>query len=82
MIEEIQLSLAECLFCWSCQTAMNKDNTLHLLSHLQQIDNGESTDATLTHVNLTLVMALLYSLDVRMLDHDDSQGLKSIEFSD
>ena len=74
LIDEIQLSLAECLFCWSCQTALSKENTKQLLAHMQQIDNTESTDATLTRVNLTLTMALLYTMDVRSLEHDDSQG--------
>ena len=73
LIEDIQISLAECLFCWSCQTSLNKENSLHLLSHLQQV--ATTADGVLSSVNIALIMTFLYSIDVRQLEHDDSQGL-------
>ena len=72
-MEEIKLSLAECLFCWACQSPLSKENTLNLIAHLKQ-DKSQEPDGTLSPVTLTLLQALLYCLDVRILEHDDAQG--------
>lgn len=72
-MHEIKLSLAECLFAWCVQTPLGKDDTLALIRHLQSID-GTNPDGTLDHVTVCLLMALLYNIDVRMLDQEDTEG--------
>ncbi len=73
LIKEVKQSIAECLFCWACQNPLSKTDTMQLLHHLQQ--NADTTaDGKLDTVTLALVMALLYSLDVRILDQEDMEG--------
>ena len=44
-----------------------------LVSHLQQVE-GTDSEGRLDSVTLALLMALLYSLDVRILEQDDAEG--------
>nr|XP_021323309.1 nuclear pore complex protein Nup205 isoform X1 [Danio rerio] len=66
LIKECRQSLAECLFAWACQSPLGKDDTLALIGHLEMVT--AEADGSLDSVNLALVMALLYSLDVSFLE--------------
>ncbi|XP_030645807.1 nuclear pore complex protein Nup205 [Chanos chanos] len=66
LIKECRQSLAECLFAWTCQSPLSKDDTLALIGHLENVT--AEADGSLDSVNLALVMALLYCLDVSFLE--------------
>uniref|UniRef100_A0A4W4E6A7 Nucleoporin 205 n=1 Tax=Electrophorus electricus TaxID=8005 RepID=A0A4W4E6A7_ELEEL len=66
LIKECRQSLAECLFSWTCQSPLNIDDTLALIGHLETVT--AEADGSLDSVNLALVMALLYCLDVSFLE--------------
>ncbi|KAI1888548.1 hypothetical protein AGOR_G00186300 [Albula goreensis] len=66
LIKECRLSLAECLFAWTCQSPLTKDDTLALIGHLETVT--AEADGSLDSVNVALLMALLYCLDVSFLE--------------
>ncbi|XP_028813350.1 nuclear pore complex protein Nup205-like [Denticeps clupeoides] len=66
LIRECRQSLADCLFAWTCQSPLSKDDTLALIGHLEGV-TAES-DGALDSVNLTLLMALLYCLDMSFVE--------------
>ncbi|XP_068134073.1 nuclear pore complex protein Nup205 isoform X2 [Hyperolius riggenbachi] len=66
-IKDCRNSLAEGLYSWACQSALSKDDTMLLIGHLEKV-NVEG-DGTLDIVNLYLLMALLYCLDMSFLEH-------------
>ncbi|XP_007909424.1 nuclear pore complex protein Nup205 [Callorhinchus milii] len=67
LIKECRQSLAECLFAWTCQSPLGKDDTLFLIGHLENVT--AEADGSLDDVNLALLMALLYCFDVSFLEH-------------
>lgn len=72
-LRNIKLGLAECLFCWACQTPLAREDTLHLLHHLQT--SVELTaDGRYEPVTVTLLMALLYSIDISLIEQEDTDG--------
>ncbi|XP_052008262.1 nuclear pore complex protein Nup205 isoform X2 [Xyrauchen texanus] len=73
LIKECRQSLAECLFAWTCQSPLSKDDTLALIGYLETVT--AEADGSLDGVNLALVMALLYCLDVSFLE----QGMEDRE---
>lgn len=74
LIKECRQSLAECLFVWTCQSPLNKDDTLILISYLEKVT--VEADGSLDSVNLSLLMALLYCFDVSFLEQgaEDREG--------
>uniref|UniRef100_A0A8C8ICE6 Uncharacterized protein n=1 Tax=Oncorhynchus tshawytscha TaxID=74940 RepID=A0A8C8ICE6_ONCTS len=64
--EYCRQALADCLFAWTCQSPLGKDDTLALIGHLETMTS--EADGSLDSVNLALVMALLYCLDVSFLE--------------
>lgn len=72
-IHEVENSLAECVFCWAGQNRLSRGNTLLLLRHLST-HAAQAQDASLDRVTLTLLMAALYAIDVRVLEQEDSEG--------
>ncbi|KAL0968511.1 hypothetical protein UPYG_G00267840 [Umbra pygmaea] len=66
LIKESRQALADCLFAWTCQSPLCKDDTLALIGHLETVT--AEADGSLDNVNLALVMALLYCLDVSFLE--------------
>ncbi|KAM6946237.1 nuclear pore complex protein Nup205 [Aplochiton taeniatus] len=66
LIKDSRQALADCLFSWSCQSPLAKDDTLALIGHLETVTT--EADGSLGSVNLALVMALLYCLDVSFLE--------------
>ena len=59
--------LAECLFCFACQSPLPRSDCLQLLSFLKKCPPTEA-DGTLDSVTLTLLMTMLYCLNVDPLD--------------
>ena len=78
-IHEVENNLAECIFCWSCQSRIGRSDLLRLLRYLST-NASLAADMTLDRVTLTLLMAALYALDVRILEQDDSEGSIVIAF--
>ncbi|KAG7263034.1 LOW QUALITY PROTEIN: hypothetical protein CRUP_009440 [Coryphaenoides rupestris] len=66
LIKESRQALADSLFSWTCQSSLAKDDTLALIGHLETVT--VEADGALDSVNLALVMALLYCLDVSFLE--------------
>uniref|UniRef100_A0A9J7XS33 Nucleoporin 205 n=1 Tax=Cyprinus carpio carpio TaxID=630221 RepID=A0A9J7XS33_CYPCA len=78
LIKECRQSLAECLFAWTCQSPLSKEDTLTLIGHLETVT--AEADGSLDSVNLALVMALLYCLDVSFLEQgtEDREGIHAL----
>jgi nuclear pore complex protein Nup205 len=72
-IKEIRLSLVESIFNWSCQTGLNRADTIAIIRHLKQ-NCGLNADGTLDSVTLCLLMAALYCFDVSVLDQEEGEG--------
>lgn len=74
LIKESRQALADSLFSWTCQSPLSKDDTLALISHLETV--SAQADGSLDSVNLSLVMALLYCLDVSFIEQgtEDREG--------
>ena len=74
LIKESRQALADSLFSWTCQSPLTKDDTLALIGHLETVT--VEADGSLDSVNLSLVMALLYCLDVSFLEQgtEDREG--------
>ena len=78
-MNEIKQTLGECVFAWSCQRPLDRPNTLRLLQHLKALDGGGvNADGSLDDVTLALLMALLYAVDVRILEQEDSEGKQTV----
>ena len=76
--------LAECLFCFACQSPLPRSDSLQLLSFLKKCPSTDA-DGTLDSVTLTLLMAMLYCLNVDALDEavemqTSFQGMKYYGF--
>lgn len=78
LIKECRRSLADSLFSWACQSPLTKDDTLALIGHLETVT--AQADGSLDSVNLSLVMALLYCLDVSFVEQgtEDREGGKML----
>lgn len=74
LIKESRQALADSLFSWTCQSPLNKDDTLALIGHLETV--SAQADGSLDSVNLSLVMALLYCLDLSFIEQgtEDREG--------
>ncbi|XP_045608227.1 nuclear pore complex protein Nup205 [Procambarus clarkii] len=64
--------LAETLFCWAAQTPFKKDECRRLLAYMSKVKLTETSDGSLDPINLSLLMALLYSLEAgHLLNQED-----------
>ncbi|KAM8751340.1 nuclear pore complex protein Nup205 [Acanthopagrus schlegelii] len=66
LIKECRQALADSLFLWTCQSPLTKDDTLALIGHLETVT--AQADGSLDSMNMALVMALLYCLDVSFIE--------------
>eukprot|EP00064_Thunnus_orientalis_P003055 superscaffoldBa00000243_g3063 len=66
LIKECRQALADSLFSWTCQSPLTEDDTLALIDHLETVT--AQADGSLDSVNMALVMALLYCLDVSFIE--------------
>uniref|UniRef100_A0A673G8I8 Nucleoporin 205 n=1 Tax=Sinocyclocheilus rhinocerous TaxID=307959 RepID=A0A673G8I8_9TELE len=78
LIKECRQSLAECLFAWTCQSPLSKEDTLTLIGHLEMVT--AEADGSLDSVNLALVMSLLYCLDVSFLEQGTEDREENIGY--
>ena len=68
LFEDIRQSLADCIFSYAAQTGLNKNDTLRLMDHLSRVKPGDvNAMGVIDDTNLTLVMALMYAMDVSAL---------------
>lgn len=74
LYKEIQIILADCLFCLATQQPLGKADTMRLIQHLRA-DNSMNADGSLEPVSLCLLMTLLYCFDVTLLDQEDSREM-------
>lgn len=70
LIEEVHTSLAECLYCWSCQTGLVTVDVIRLITVLAEVVPSRS-DGGLDGAQFTLILALFYSLDCEPLRSSD-----------
>ncbi|XP_061773938.1 nuclear pore complex protein Nup205 isoform X1 [Nerophis ophidion] len=66
LIKECRQALVDSLFAWTCQSPLTKDDTLTLIGHLETVT--AQANGSLDSVNLALVMALLYCMDVSFIE--------------
>ncbi|KAF3689084.1 Nuclear pore complex protein Nup205 205 kDa nucleoporin Nucleoporin Nup205 [Channa argus] len=78
LIKECRQALADSLFSWTCQSPLTKDDTLALIGHLETVT--AQADGSLDSVNMALVMALLYCLDVSFIEQgtEDREDLLQV----
>ena len=68
LFQDIKQSLADCIFCYAAQSGLPKADTMRLLDHLSKVKPGDASKAgTIDSTTLTLLMALLYSVDISAL---------------
>lgn len=64
LFTDIRQGLAECLFAYSAQSGLPKQDVFRLFDFMSKVKNTEGTGSgNLDDVNMTLTMALLYALD-------------------
>ena len=66
LFEEIRFLLANCLFNWSAQCGLPRETTVKLVNYLAKYKPTESR-GEIDNVTLTLQMALMYGLDMSVL---------------
>lgn len=59
--------LAECLFCFACQSPLPKDDCLQILSYLKKCHMTEA-DGTLNRVTVTILFALVACFSIEPLE--------------
>lgn len=76
LFQDIRLLLALCLFNWSAQCGLPKRVTLRLIDLLAKYSPNDDARGGLDNVTATLLMALLYALDVSVLQkREDGEEL-------
>ena len=61
---EIRQGLADCIFAFSAQSGLCKQDVIRLMDYLSKVKTTEGTGSgTIDDVNMTLIMALLYAID-------------------
>ena len=64
LYSEIRQGLADCIFAFSAQSGLTKQDVIRLMDYLSKIKTTEgSGSGTIDDVNMTLTMALLYAID-------------------
>ena len=61
--KSVRSLFAEVVFCWSAQTPLDKDECRRIMAFLAKVKLSETGDGTLDHVTVTLLVALLYSIE-------------------
>lgn len=69
LFSDIRQGLADCVFAFAAQSGLPKEDTMRLLDHLCKVKPGDSDpNAALDNTTMTLVMALLYCVDISALN--------------
>ena len=61
--KSVRSLFADIIFCWSAQTPLNKDECRRLIGYLSRVKISETGDGSIDSVTLTILMALLYSIE-------------------
>lgn len=76
LFNAIKQNLSAIVFYWSAQCGLPKDTTLKLLYQLKRTKIQEDSTGGIDNVTLSLEMALLYALDLSILQrYEDSEEL-------
>ena len=68
LFEDIRQSLADCIFSYAAQSGLNKNDTMRLMDYLSKVKPGDvNAVGVIDDTNLTLIMALMYAMDVSAL---------------
>lgn len=69
---DINQSLADCIFCFAAQGGLSQNDTTRLIDYLCKVKIGDAeVSGVIDNTHLTLLMALLYALDVSVLNKTD-----------
>ena len=80
MIKETRQSLADCIFYWSCQKSFTKMQTQTLLGWTGK-NMALDSDGRLDGCGLAVLMAVLYAIDVSVLDNREDGKLNTVQFT-
>ena len=61
--KSVRSLLAETLFCWAAQTPLEKEECRRVMAYLSKVKLSETADGSIDSVTVTLLMALLYSIE-------------------
>lgn len=76
LYEDIRQQLAEIIYMWSAQTGLPRTPAISLISYLRTLKTEEDSSGGIDNVSLTLIMALLYGLDLSVLnDREDGEAI-------
>lgn len=67
LFNEIRLVLAETVFLWSANCGLVKESTVALINYLREAKLDEEASGKLSNVNMYLLTALLYTMDLSVL---------------
>ncbi|XP_076058270.1 nuclear pore complex protein Nup205 isoform X2 [Oratosquilla oratoria] len=62
--KSVRTCLADIMFSWAAQTPLKKEECRRLIAHLSKVKLSETGNGTVDSVSITLLMALVYSLEV------------------
>ena len=75
LFEDIRQSLADCIFSYAAQSGLNKNDTLRLMDYLSKIKPGDvNAMGVIDDTTLTLIMALMYAMDVSALSKVETKS--------
>ncbi len=81
LITEQRNLLADCLFCWACQSPLGKKESCELMDYLKD-QVPATSDGTFDYVTLKVVMSLLISWETSKYEElaDESGELEGLLF--
>ena len=64
LYKEVRQGLADCIFAYSAQSGLPKNDVIRLIDYLSKIKNTDGTGSGgIDDVNMTLTMAVMYAID-------------------
>lgn len=67
LFNEIRFVLAETVFLWSANSGLTKDCTVAVINYLREAKLDEEASGKLSDVNMLILTALLYTIDLSIL---------------
>uniref|UniRef100_T1HVP0 Uncharacterized protein n=1 Tax=Rhodnius prolixus TaxID=13249 RepID=T1HVP0_RHOPR len=77
MYDSTKQCLAEIVFLYSAQTGLPKEPSFVLLNHLRNSKPHEDADGAIDNINLILLLAFLYTIDLSLLHKEDGEKLSA-----
>eukprot|EP00095_Tigriopus_kingsejongensis_P011855 maker-scaffold180_size281610-snap-gene-0.27 protein:Tk11855 transcript:maker-scaffold180_size281610-snap-gene-0.27-mRNA-1 annotation:"nuclear pore complex protein nup205" len=72
LFHDINQSLADCILSFAAQSGLSQNDTTRLIDYLSKVKIGDANvSGVIENTHLTLLMALLYALDVSALNKTD-----------